>query len=98
MTTERTEALGERIATVLRERRRIREDRRRRENEYQPRVAQRTIARHIRLRGEPKGLVSRQVKELNAVYEAVMSSNAADESVKAHGTEVLESLSPDTST
>jgi hypothetical protein len=98
MTTERTEALGERIATVLRERRRIGEERRRRENDYQPRNAQRTIARHIRLRGEPKGMVSRQVKELNAVYDAVISSNAADESVKAHGTEVLESQSPDSST
>jgi hypothetical protein len=82
MTHERTEALAERIAATLRERRRIGDERRRREHEGCN--AERAIARYHRLRGEPKE-AGRRIKELNAVCEAVISSNAADEAMKAHG-------------
>jgi hypothetical protein len=91
MTQERTEALAERIAAALRERRRIGEERRLRE--YQGRNAERAIARYHRLRGEPKE-AGHGIKELNAICEAVISSNAADEAMKAHGVmEVSEPLS-----
>jgi hypothetical protein len=80
---EEPETLAERIAAVLHERRRIGEERRRREHEHRLHNAERPVALYRRLRGEAKPAGCR-INELDALYEAVISSNAADEAIKAH--------------
>jgi len=79
----KTQNLTERIAAGLEERRRIGEERRRREREYLLRKTKRSQA-GMRKRSVPKGSACR-VRELNALCEAVSSSNAATEAMKEHG-------------
>lgn len=74
--------LADRIAKILDERRRIAEMRRQREQERLLSQAERDQA-GARKRGEAKG--PRLLKELDALYETVISSNAADEVMKEHG-------------
>jgi hypothetical protein len=80
----KTQNLADRIAAGLDERRRIGEERRRREREYLLPKTERTQA-WARKRSGPKGSDCR-VRELNALCEAVSSSNAAIEAMKEHGT------------
>ena len=75
--------LAERIAAVLEERRTIGEIRRHRERDHLLRQAERAQVGQCR-RGERKGS-SRLVRELNALCEAVSSSNAAIEAMNEHG-------------
>ena len=78
----RGDNLAKRIAAVLEERRRIGEIRRQREREYLLRQSERAQVGECR-RGEPNS--SRLVRELNALCEAVSSSNAAIEAMNEHG-------------
>jgi hypothetical protein len=75
--------LADRVAAVLDERRRIGEERRKREREYLLRKTERTQEGERR-RGEPKGSV-RRLMELDSLCEVVCSSNAANEAMKEHG-------------
>jgi hypothetical protein len=77
-----TENLAERIAAVLDERRRIGEERRRREQKHLLLKAKCAQVEERR-RGESKGSEHR-VRELDALCEAVSSSNAAIEALKEH--------------
>lgn len=79
----RRENLAERIAAVLDERRRIGEQRRQREREYLSRQAERAQVGGFR-RGKRQGS-SHLVRELNALCEAVSSSNAAIEAMNEQG-------------
>jgi hypothetical protein len=74
-----TQNLADRIAAVLDERRRIGEQRRQRERECLLRKAERTQLGE-RSRREPKGS-DRRVRELDALCEAVISRNAANEAI-----------------
>lgn len=75
-----TENLAERIAAVLDERRRIGVERRLREREYLLRKSERAQVGERR-RGEPKD-PGRHLMKLDALLEAVISSNAAIEALK----------------
>jgi hypothetical protein len=78
----RGDNLAKRIAAVLEERRRIGEIRRQREREYLLRKAEGGQVGECR-RSERNS--SRLVRELNALCEAVSSSNAAIEAMNEHG-------------
>ena len=78
-TPEDRDALADRIEAVIRERRRIGEERRRQQCEYQRRNDEHALLPH--LRGEPKHVG--RVKKRDEVYGAVISSDAADEALKA---------------
>ena len=77
MTQEQCDVLAERIATVLRERKRLGEERRRREREYQRQNNERALSRYYKLRGEFHEQSQLRVKELDLVFHSIMSSNAA---------------------
>jgi hypothetical protein len=79
----RGDNLARRIAAVLEERRRIGEIRRQREREHPLRQAELAQVGECR-RAEWKGS-SRLVRELNALCDAVSSSNAAIEAMNEHG-------------
>jgi hypothetical protein len=81
-TAEDRDALADRIAAVIRERRRIGEERRRQQRESQRRSDEHALVPRFKLRGEPKH-VGRRVKKLDEVYGAVISSDVADEALKA---------------
>jgi hypothetical protein len=76
MTQQQRNALAERIATVLRERKRLGEERRSREREYQRRNNERALSRYYKVRGEVPEQSKRRLKELGLVYHTIMSSNA----------------------
>ena len=78
-----TQNLADRIAAVLAERRRIGEERRKREREYRPRKAEGGQL-GVRRRREPKGS-NRLVEELDALCVVVISCNAANEAMKEYG-------------
>jgi hypothetical protein len=77
MTQQQRDALAERIAAVLRERKRLGEERRRREREYQRQNSERALSRYYKLRGEFHEQSQRRVKELDLVFHTIVSSNAA---------------------
>ncbi len=81
MTKEKPVALAERIAAVLRERRRIGKERRRREQEYQQRNAERASERYRRMRGAFKrsGPPDQGTQRGD---EAMISSNVVDEAMR----------------
>jgi hypothetical protein len=78
---EDRDALADRIEAVIRERRRIGEERRRQQREHQRRNSEHALVPHFRMRGERKPIAMR-VTKLDEVYEAVISSNVADEALK----------------
>ena len=77
MTQEQCDALAERIAAVLRERKKIGDERRRQERRYDRQNSYRALARYYKLRGEYRERSGRRVKEIDRMYDAIMSSNAA---------------------
>ena len=76
MTQQQCDALAERIAAVLRERKRLGEERRNQEREYQRRNNERALSRYYKVRGEFPEQSKRRLKELDLVYDTIMSSNA----------------------
>jgi len=76
MTQQQRNALAERIAVVLRERKRLGEERRSREREYQRRNNERALSRYYKVRGEFHEQSKGRLKELDLVYDTIMSSNA----------------------
>jgi len=83
MTEGGREALAKRIAAVLDERRIIGEMRRQPKHEYRLRNVEPARGPYRRLRGEPKR-VGRWTNELDAMYNAVISSGTADVAIQAH--------------
>ncbi len=77
MTEEQCDALAERIAAGLRERKKIGDERRRQELKYGHHNNERALARYYKLRGEVREQADRRDKEIGRVYDAIMSSNAA---------------------
>ena len=77
MTQEQCDALAERIAAVLRERKKFGDERRRQEMKYGRHNNDRALARYYKLRGEFREQADRRVKEIDRVYDAIMSANAA---------------------
>jgi hypothetical protein len=77
MTQEQCDALAARIAAVLGERKKIGDERRRQELEYRRRNSDRAMARYYKLRGEFREQAESRVKEIDRVYDTIMSSNAA---------------------
>ena len=77
MTQDQCDALAERIAAVLRERKKIGDERRRQESAYRQRNSDYARARYHRQRGGLQEHSERRAKELDQVYETIMSSNAA---------------------
>jgi hypothetical protein len=77
MTKQQRDALAERIDAVLRERKKIGDDRRRRQDAYQRQNGERALARHYKLRGVFRQRSDRRVEEIDRVYDTMMSSNAA---------------------
>ena len=76
MTQQQRNALAERIAVVLRERKRLGDERRSREREYQRRNNERALSRYYKVRGEFHEQSKGRLKELDLVYDTIMSSNA----------------------
>jgi len=76
MTQQQRNALAERIAAVLRGRKRLGEERRSREREYQRRNNERALSRYYKVRGEFHEQSKGRLKELDLVYDTIMSSNA----------------------
>ena len=87
-TREQTDALAERIARVLRERKKAGAERRMHELEAQRRNSQRALARYRELRAahltrlgslspDLRENCRHRIKSIDAAYEAVISSNAA---------------------
>jgi len=77
MTQQQSDALAEQIAAVLRERKRLGEERRSREREYQRRNNERALSRYNKVRGEFHKQSKCRIEELDLVYHTIMSSNAA---------------------
>lgn len=77
MTNVQCDVLAERIAAVLRERKTIGEERRRQEQEYRRLNSERALARHYKLRGGFRKESKRRNQEIDRVYDAIMSANAA---------------------
>lgn len=77
MTNVQRDALAERIAAVLRQRKTIGVERRRQEQEYRRLNSERAIARHYKLRGEFRKGSERRNQEIDPSYDAIMSANAA---------------------
>ena len=77
MTQQQCDALAERIAAVLRERKRLGEERRSQEREYQRRNNERALSRYYKVRGEFHKQSKRRIEELDLVYHTIISSNAA---------------------
>jgi hypothetical protein len=93
LTQDQTDTLAERIAAVLRERKKVGAQRRMRELEMQRRNSQRTAARYLvaralhsaRLASVPPELRERcgcRMQTIDAAYDAVTSSNAAFEALR----------------
>lgn len=76
-TREQCDALAERIAAVLRERKMIGDERRRQEREAYRRNSDRALARYYKLRGDVRDCAVRPTKEIDRVYDTIMSTNAA---------------------
>ena len=77
MTNVQCDVLAERIAAVLRQRKTIGEERRRQEQEYRRLNSERALARHYKLRGGFRKESKRRNQEIDRVYDAIMSANAA---------------------
>jgi hypothetical protein len=77
MTNAQCDAVAERIAAVLRQRQTIGDERRRQEQEYRRLNSERALARHYKLRGEFRKGSERRNQEIDRVYDAIMSANAA---------------------
>jgi len=77
MTNVQCDVLAERIAAVLRQRKTIGDERRRQEQEYRRLNSERALARHYKLRGELRKESKRRNQEIDRVYDAIMSANAA---------------------
>jgi hypothetical protein len=77
MTQEQCEALAERIAAVLRERKQIGDERRRQDSAYRQRNSDHARARYHQLRGGFREHAERRAREIDQVYQTIMSSNAA---------------------
>jgi hypothetical protein len=77
MTQGQRDALATRIAAVLCERKNIGEERRKQELEYQRRNSARVLVRYYKLRGEFRKYSDRRFKEIDRMYDTIMSSNAA---------------------
>jgi hypothetical protein len=77
MTQQQCDALAERIAAALRERKRLGEEHRRQQRDYQRQNNERALSRYYKLRGEFHEQSQRRVNELDLVYDTIMSSNAA---------------------
>lgn len=77
MTNQQCDVLAERIAAVLRQRKTIGEERRRQEQEYRRLNSERALARHYKLRGGFRTESKRRNQEIDRVYDAIMSANAA---------------------
>ena len=77
MTNVQCDVLAGRIAAVLRERKTIGEERRRQEQEYRRLNSERALARHYKLRGGFRKESKRRNQEIDRVYDAIMSANAA---------------------
>ena len=75
MTQQQRNALAERIAAVLRGRKRLGEERRSQEREYQRRNTERALSRYYKVRGEFHEQSKRRIEELDLVYHTIMSSN-----------------------
>jgi len=71
MTKEQCDALAERIAAVLRERKELGAERRRRQLEYERKKGERALARYYNLRNDSR------IKDMDVVYATIMASNAA---------------------
>jgi hypothetical protein len=96
LTQDQTNTLAERIAAVLRERKKVGAQRRMREREMQRRNSQRAAAPYIvaraphfaRLASVPPELrerCARRMQTIDAAYLAVTSSNAAFEALREGG-------------
>lgn len=81
---QRTDDLADRIAAVLEERRKIAEERKRKEQAYRTRTAEH-IQSQWHKRGEPRR-AGVQTRKLEAILETVLSSNAADSALKEYTT------------
>jgi len=68
MAHEQCDALAERIAAVLRQRKQLGDERRRQQREYQRVNCERALARHYRLRDDLRH---------DPAYATIMASNAA---------------------
>ena len=77
MSQDQRDALATRIAAVLCERKHIGEERRKQELEYQRRNSARVLVRYHKLRGEFRKYSDRRFKEIDRMYDTIMSSNAA---------------------
>ena len=77
MTQQQSDALAEQIAAVLRERKRLGEERRSQEREYQRRNNERALSRYYKVRGEFHKQSKGRIEELDLLYHTIMSSNAA---------------------
>jgi hypothetical protein len=77
MTNQQCDVLADRIAAVLRQRKTIGEERRRQEQEYRRLNSERALARHYKLRGGFRRESKRRDQEIDRVYDAIMSANAA---------------------
>lgn len=73
MTQQQRNALAERIAAVLRGRKRLGEERRSREREYQRRNNERALSRYYKVRGEFPEQSKRRLKELDLVYHTILA-------------------------
>jgi hypothetical protein len=92
MAQEQCDALAERIAAVLRERKKIAHERQMREREYQRRNSDRALARyykervevskrpeHRKERGKTSKQPERRIENIDVAYVVMMSGNAAIE-------------------
>jgi hypothetical protein len=77
MTNQQCDVLADRIAAVLRQRKTIGEERRRQEQEYRRLNSERALASHYKLRSGFRKESKRRNQEIDRVYDAIMSANAA---------------------
>ena len=70
MTKEQCDALADRIAAVLRERKELGAERRRRRLEFERKNGERALARQCKIWERP-------IEEMELVYATIMASNAA---------------------
>jgi hypothetical protein len=77
LTRQQCDALAERIAAALLERKKVGDERRRQERKYGLLNNDRALARYYRLRAEFPERTNRRVKEIDRIYDVIMSSNAA---------------------
>jgi len=77
MTQAQADALAERIASVLRERKKFGDERRIVDREYQRRNSNCALARYHKLRGEIREQSERRTEEIDAAYVVMMSCNVA---------------------